>query len=180
MKKFKTIMFKALPFVLVIIILVIGCCNFCRYREEFLKISIGQVLTILVAICIAFWATQRKNDQRKMKEKAERIIEKIQCCVSSESFINVPIDGDDETNRQKINSYNRKINNYINILKEYGELLSFTNEADYIQKEFESYRSTIGNHINNPDYLSDSSIDFERISANINNKCEEIIVELYK
>ena len=176
----KAFFLKKLPFFIIIVICILSAYNIYKFRGAFFKISIEQVMTILVAVGIAFWATQRKNDQRKMKEEAERIIEKIQSFVSSDCFINIPSDGDTETIQRNINAYNRKINNYISILNEYGQLLSFSDETDYIQKTFEEYKSTVGNHINNPDYLSDSSIDFERMSANINNKCEEIIVKLYK
>lgn len=56
-------------------------CN-CKFWEA----SIAQVLTLLVTILIAFWATQFKNDQRSAKTHAEKVIAKIQTIVSREEF----------------------------------------------------------------------------------------------
>ena len=49
---------------------------FCN--DDFWKVNAAQALTLILTICIAFWATQLKNDVRKKKEHAEQILKKIQ------------------------------------------------------------------------------------------------------
>ena len=34
-------------------------------NDDFWKVNAAQALTLIVTICIAFWATQLKNDERK-------------------------------------------------------------------------------------------------------------------
>ena len=43
-------------------------------NNSFWNVTIAQLLTPLIALFFAFWATQYKNDQRKAKENAEKII----------------------------------------------------------------------------------------------------------
>ena len=46
-----------------------GFCN-----DEFFSASITQVLTLAVTLIVAYWATQYKTDERKVKEHAEEVI----------------------------------------------------------------------------------------------------------
>jgi len=150
------------------------------FNCSFWSASITQVLTLLVTIGVAFWATQYKNDLRKMKENAENVIEKLQAIVSNEQFYSIPADGDLSEIQKNINSTNRKINNCIDILEQYGSNLKFKEEINYIRKEFETYKTRTGEHIQDLYYLSKSEGEFRRIAENIDTKCDFIILSLYK
>ena len=76
---------KIITLIITGIIIILGIYNV-RINEDFLKISIGQILTLLIAIGIAFWATQRKNDERKTKEQIEKIIERIRNIILNQNF----------------------------------------------------------------------------------------------
>lgn len=151
---------------------------FCN--EEFFSASITQVLTLGITLSVAFWATQYKTDLRKMKEHAEEIIHKLQALVSHPNFYSIPFTGDEELIKKQINSTNRKINNCLSVLAEYGKTLKFEDEFKYIQSEFEVYKYRMGEHINDLEYLSKSENEFKRTAENIDSKCDYIILKLYK
>lgn len=145
-----------------------------------MSVSVAQILTLLVALCIAFWATQYKNDQRKAKEHAERMLLKLQQIVTDEQFYSIPVDGNIEIVQKNINTTNRKISNYINVLKDHGKVLHFYTEITYIETEFSKYKEKVGEHIGDLDYLSKTESEFRRIADNIDSKCESIIILFYK
>ena len=99
--------------------------------------------------------------------------------VSSEQFYSIPSTGDLEQIQKEINTTNRRINNCIDVLKKYGEKFHFKNEIEYISNEFDKYKTQIGDHINDLDYLSKTEKEFRRISDNIDSKCDYIIVSLF-
>ena len=150
--------------------------NNCRFMDS----SVTQVLTLVVTIGVAFWATQYKNDLRKTKENAENVIEKLQTIVSNECFYSIPADGDLEEVKKSINCTNRKINNCIDILEKYASNLKFKDDIKYIREQFDAYKIIIGDHIQDLDYLSKSETEFRRIADNIDTKCDYIILSLYK
>ena len=92
----------------------------------------------------------------------------------------VPADGDKETIQKQINTTNRKINNYISILEEYAKTINFRTEMKYIRNEFETYKTRVGEHISDLEYLSKSETEFKRYAENIDTKCDYIILGLYK
>ena len=156
-----------------------GICNWIS-NEEFFTATITQVLTLAITLSVAFWATQYKTDLRKSKEHAEGVIEKLQILVSDVQFYSIPSEGNKETIQKQLNTNNRKINNCISILEEYAKILNFKNEMKYIRNEFETYKTRMGDHFQDLDYLSKSEIEFKRIAENIDTKCDYIILHLYK
>ncbi len=151
-------------------------------NEDFFKATLVQCVPLFLSFLIAFWATQYKNDSRKHKDHAERIIFKLQEIVTNERFYKISkANGNQNQERQKeILTNNRKIKNYIAILTEYSKQLKIKKEVDYISKEFSDYNEFIGAHLNDFDYLAKSEKELLKYSENIDSKCEFIILELYK
>lgn len=182
-KSEKTMKEKITNFIICILILfslVLGIYNSCANTSDFFNASATQILTLLITIGIGFWITQYRNDQRKAKEQVESIVTKLQQIVTNERFYIISCEGDVDETKKYLNTTNRKINNYINILTEYSKMLSFSQEISYIGEEFNKYRNTIGYHIHDLEYLSKTEQDFKLISENIDTKCEYIILSLYK
>mgnify|MGYP000844504022 CR=1 FL=1 len=154
--------------------------------------SATQILTLWIAIGLSFWATQYQNSRARNQEREERkklrqqehaeeIVGQIQMIVSAETFYKITDGGNQEEKQKKRNELqriNRKMNNRINALILYGKILSFQDEAEYIQREFESYRDTIDEHLNDFDYLSKTEQKFRKNADNIDNKCNEIILKV--
>ena len=128
--------------------------NLVANYQSFLTASAAQVLTLLIALSVAFWANQYKNDQRKSKEHVERILLKIQNIVSDEEFSQISSKDDKDKVKKQILIRNRKVNNYISILKDYSNELKFDEEIKYIENEFIQYKEKTGAHIEDLDYLS--------------------------
>lgn len=154
--------------------------NLCKNRDSFLMASIGQSITSLIALLIAFFATQYKTDERKEKEHVERLIAKLQEIVCSKEFYLIPKDNEKEETQKAINSMNRKVSNCLSVLSDYSKKFKFKVEFEYIQSQFNDYKATTGENISDLEYLSKSDMVFRRISDNIDSKCEEIIKKLYK
>jgi hypothetical protein len=150
---------------------------FCN--DDFWKVNAAQALTLILTICIAFWATQLKNDVRKKKEHAEQILKKIQAIVNNDGFYYVSAESDAIETKKRMTMTFRSLNNSIDLLKKYGQELGFKVDAEYIEKEFKDYRDFVSEHITDVDYLSRSESTLRKHSENIDNKCDIIIWGLY-
>lgn len=180
MKKF----FNAVPIILLIVTLLLGIVNcFCgSIIGEFWTASAVQLLTPLIAVCLTFFATQMRNDQRETIKHAEQIVEKIQVMVSDEQFYKFPNTTDSTTQREireRIQLTNRKMSNCIDSLIEYGKRLKFKEEAGYIKDEFSRYRELIDSSSANFSELSMLYTALKKHSENIDSKCDRISTKLY-
>lgn len=157
----------------------VGIYNIAK-NESFWNASVAQVLTLLVTISIAFWATQFKNDQRSAKTHAERIIAKIQSIVSCEEFYTFVPNSNEEDDKKNYRISQRKFANCLSVLEKYGKQLGFQNDVKYIDEQFTEYKTFISDHLNDFDYLNKSETHLRRLSENIDSKCDQIIVKFYK
>lgn len=148
-------------------------------NDAFWNIGVGQSLTIIVAILLAFWATQRKNDQRILKNHAEEIVLKIQNSVSQNEFVSFGCENDKADTQKRTNLLNRRISNCISILLRYGDKLEFAEDAKYIDKEFKDYKELVSEHIEDFEYLRKSESTLMKYAENINSKCDQIILKMY-
>lgn len=156
-----------------------ACIGSYIVNPNFWHANVAQVVALLMTVCIAFLATQLKNDVRKKKEHAEQILKKIQSIVTNENFYAISASSDPIENQKRMTMTFRSINNAIDILKKYGEELGFTKDAEYIEKEFKDYRDFVSDHLTDVDYLSKSETTLKKHSENIDNKCDVIIWGLY-
>ena len=165
--------------VILALVLGVGVYNAIK-NPDFGEVTIAQLLTPLIALGFAFWATQYKNDERKSKEHAEKILFKIQDIVNNDRFSVIPVCDEILNVQKEINITNRKMSNYLQILQGYAKSLGFLSELKYIRTEFEKYRQKTGDHIADLEYLSKTESEFRKIAENIDTKCESIILKLYK
>lgn len=156
-------------------IIYVGVINYTN-NSEFMNASVTQIITLLIAVIITFYITQYKNDQRKIKDYAESIIRKIQNVVMDEGFISF----DEGTETKQITMVNRKMSNYIDVLKKYAEKLNFSTDAKYIEEEFQRYREFVDEHISDIEYLNKSATTLQNHAEKIEQKCDLIIFNLYK
>ena len=171
------------PIILLALTLGLGLYNLLSPQTGgFWSASAVQLLTPLVAVCLTFFATQMKNDQREAKKHAEMIIDKIQALVLDELFYKIPNTDDPEMQkeiRNQIQIINKKMNNCIDSLMAYGNCLNFETEANYIREEFRSYRALIDSASADLKELSVLSIALKNHAENISSKCDQISVKLY-
>lgn len=172
---------KWLLFAFTVIIFGISSANiFVLNNKDFWDISIAQVLTLLVATLFAFWATQRENDLRKVKEQMQKIVEKIQMEVSASDFVSFDTAANPDEVQKRITVSTRKLNNCITVLKYYSQIIDISEGLNYIDKEVKNYRDFVSDKVGDLDYLQKSEIQLIKYAENINSKCDYIVVELYK
>ena len=166
---------------IILLILIVGVGIYNSFKNDnFWELSLPQVLTLIVAIVFAFGASQYRNDERKAKEQSEKVIEKIQNLVNQSSFYNFPPDGDAEAIYKQNRLACRKLSNCIVVLKDYSKIFGFEKELEYIEGEIKEYNDLVSEHPDDLDYLSKSEGQFKKRAENIDSKCDQIIVMLYK
>ena len=178
MKKKKRIWGVEIFLVLAVIVMA-GINIIVLHNSDFWKISIAQVLTLLVAIVVAFQAVQRKTDERKIKDQIEKVTEKIQTNVSSPDFVVYSVNCDPTEVQKRITMTTRRLANCINILQGYSKILKITEEIKYIEDQLKGYRDFVSAKVGDLDYLSKSETHLRKYADNISSKCDYIILKLY-
>ncbi len=167
-----------IAFVLAAVTIGVGIYNGVKNRN-FWDASVAQVLTLLVTISIAYWATQFKNDQRSAKVHAEKVISKIQSIVSCEEFYTFIPGSNEEDTKKNYRISQRKLANCLTVLEEYGKQFGFQDDVKYISEQFGQYKTLISDHLNDFDYLNKSEAHLRKLSENIDSKCDQIVVSFY-
>lgn len=129
------------------------------------------IINILIAVIFTYYFVQNKNDERKRREIAEKILTNIQTLVISR--ISQEVDMTDEQ-WKKTMMHKRSLNNKISALEIIGIGLGIDNHIVYIRQKFGEYDAAIGEADKKP------SEESERIFNLIDEKCEYAIVDLYK
>ena len=75
---------------------------------------------------------------------------------------------------------NRDISNKIGILNRVKKEFNIEADVDFIFEKFDEYKELIGNHINDPGYLQNSSLELKRPIMLISTKLFDIAFELYR
>ncbi len=164
---------------LAVVTIVIGIYNH-QYNTSFWDVSVAQVLTLLVAIAVAFWATQFRNDQRSAKAHAEKVIAKIQQIVCSEEFYIFNPEDNEEERKKTYGLMQRKIANCLTVLKDYSTQFNFKDELKYLNTQFDEYRTFVSDKLSDFDYLKKSETHLKKLSQNIDSKCDQIVVKFYR
>ena len=145
---------------------------------DFLKINAYEVITIIIALFVTYYLTERKNDIRKLNDKIENICNDIQIYLREEYKI-VP----SKKNKERVLLNIRYVSNKIHILEKLSEKNNNIKEAiAYIKGEHNKYNEFVSTNLDqNEQYFLEENRQ-EKIKANINNmdnKLDEIIVYLY-
>lgn len=144
--------------------------------QSFLKVSIGQMMTIAVAFYFAFYLTQRNNDIRIQKEVYRKILQSVQeIAMDRDNYV---IDGNTDT--KMLTMTKRTLNNYMGILKKYSERMGVQERIDRIARYVDEYVFVLGNHLDDIEYLSKSEAELRRPLEIINIEIIDVVMELYK
>lgn len=169
------LLLKMFSIALTIVIFVLIITN-CFVNSEFFITSLSQLMTPIIALIFAFWATQFKTDKRKQKTYIETLIEKLQILVTNSNFYNI----NTATSKEDVLMTNRKISNYIDLLKKCSKTFRFEDEIKYIDEQFQTYKDFVSDNINDFSNLESQQKLLRRLSENIENKCNIILFHLYE
>lgn len=165
--------------VIIIILLVdIGYNIYNSGWRDFLKINAYEVITIIIALFVTYYLTERKNDIRKLNDKIENICNDVQVYLRENYNITLS-----KQNKKKILMNIRYISNKIYILEKLSQKDNNIKEAvSYIKNEHEKYNEFVSSNLDQDEKYFLEQNRQEKIKANINNmdnKLDEIIVYLY-
>ena len=175
----KKIAFLIIEVVLLALIVAVSVYN-AMHDDGFWNFSFPQALTLFVAIVFAFSASQFRTDERKLKEQAEKMVLKIQQIVNTTSFFSISGNGEREDTKKQNRMACRKLSNCIVVLKEYANKLNIGDEVEYIYNQYKEYNDFISDHLDDLDYLGKSESTLKKYADNIDSKCDQLVLKLFK
>lgn len=157
-------------------ILAITVYNIYVNYADFFKVSVGQIMTVTVAIYFAFYLTQRNNDARVQKEVYRKILQAVQeIVVDKDNYV-----VDEDTDIKMLTMTKRSLNNYMSMLKRYSGKMGVQERIEKIARYVDEYADFLGNHLDDKEYLAKSEAESRRPLELINIETIEIMMELYK
>ena len=166
-----------LPALLVLSIIGITIYNLFVNFKDFFKLNFSQASTLIVAILIVYYANQIITDKRKIKENIERIALSIQKFTDDRKYFDF---SDFDDNRIAVYLImQKKIKNYIYILKKYSKKEKIGDYIKYIEDEFNFYNDLVSENQSNIELLIKSKNTLVNKLQNISTKCNEMIAEMY-
>ena len=166
-----------LPALLVLSIIGITIYNLFVTFKDFFKLNFSQASTLIVAILIVYYANQIITDKRKIKENIERIALSIQKFTDDRKYFDF---SDFDDNRIAVYLImQKKIKNYIYILKKYSKKEKIGDYIKYIEDEFNFYNDLVSENQSNIELLIKSKNTLVNKLQNISTKCNEMIAEMY-
>ena len=143
-------------------------------NDDFFKTSITNVLTLIVAVVLTYYMSQRRNDVRRKKDVVSKILDKICVLISDSRMCEITEKKDVEFILINI----RTISNKITCLESLSVQLGYKNELDQIKNIFSEYEDFVSEHISDIDYLKKSRKDLSNKIALIEKKCDTILVNI--
>lgn len=131
-------------------------------------------LTLMIALLVSYYLTQRQNDHRKQKEILLDLIQKLQEQLSRESMYNLA-----DVSTEEIFMRIRSVRNRIHILDSKKIEFGFKEEIALIDNWFTEYGDLIGNHIEDREYLKNSKSELKRPLDLIDGKLIEMAMKLF-
>ena len=157
---------------IVIILGVLGTIIFGIYNiinnDDFLKAPLTTMISILVAIVLSYFFTQRKTDDRRKMEKIDNLLYKIQDIILDKEFIVVQ-DSD--------LIVHRSIANKIKYLKDNAPC-DLKSDVDRLEDIFEDYRLFYGEHYMDKDYMEKSKKDLLNYVMKFDDVCDSLHMRL--
>ena len=174
---------KALVFAVIIIVIAItivgAVLSWKNNWQAFWSISIGDVITILVAVFIAYIASQFKENENKIKSYIEKELLELRKLADENVLYNLQTIGKARY-KQEINLFFTKLDNIIAALEKKENEFKYKNEVKYLENEIKELHDFVSEKIEKYDYLCESVVIYKKHLYKISDKSLEIIFSLYK
>lgn len=157
---------KWLPKGLVIVLflcIIFGIYNFCT-NPQFLTASLTSIVTIAIALIVSYFLVQRKTDDRRKREKIDRLLYKIQDTILDKDFL--------EINTTDLITH-RSVANKIEYLED-NVTGDIKKKISRIKELFEEYREFYSNHYTDKEYMEKSLKELTNYVARIDDLCDEV------
>lgn len=144
--------------------------------SSFFKISLSNCFTLIVAVVFTYYFNQKKQGNRRFYDSAVKILESIQNIIVN-SFIS---NNFDQSRITELQQNMRIVRNKIDVLKTVQDNLDIKSEIDYIDSNFNSYKSIIDNHLSDYEHLNRCSMELNNLITLLDGKITETIIKIYK
>lgn len=138
------------------------------FNKDFFKTPLTTLVSVLVAIILSYYLTQRKVDDRRRKEKIDQLLYKIQGIVLEDNFIIVQ-DTDLILHRSVANKIQYLEKNIPNEIRD---------DVNRLANIFKDYRYFYGEHYKDDDYMKKSKKDLLNYITKIDDICDSIHMKL--
>lgn len=148
------------------------------FNKQFLEMPIYHLLSLFFALAFAFYFSNKFNDDRRLKEIVVSILCKIQDATLAEylyKFSN-PIQ---KNEKQNMLMKKRYLENKIAALEKVCKRLNFDEKLEYIKQRFKEYDDLVGEHMDDGSGLSAIELQLRKQLSLIEDKCDEIIIDLH-
>lgn len=178
MKSKKVLVFAVV--MVVIAITVVGTVlSWKNNWQAFWSISVGEVITILVAVFIAYIASQYKENENRIKSYIEKELIELRNLADGNVLYNLQTIGKIRY-KQEINLFFTKLDNIIAALEKKENEFKYKNEVKYLENEIKELHDFVSEKIEKYDYLCESVVIYKKHLNKISDKSLEIIFSLYK
>lgn len=162
---------KKKSFILVILFW-LGCLALGIYNgiknPDFLVTPLSTIISIGVAVVVSYFFVQRKTDDRRKKEKIDKLLYKVQEIILNDNFIEV---------RDENLIIQRSVINKILYLED-GVDNDIKGDISRIREKFEEFREFYGNHYKDIAYMNKSKKELLNYVRLIDDFCDKIHMKL--
>lgn len=153
-------------------------CNII-WNPDFWKTPLYNMINIVIAIVIAYYFSQRRMDERKVKDQIEHIIDKIQMVLKQDSAFNTVFD---KRLIKDLLLFKRLINNKISILETcqstHKRILHIEEDIKYLKEQFIEWQSILDKILSEQNFENYQDESEKRI-RNMDDALDRIRITLY-
>lgn len=147
--------------------------------QGFWSITIGELVTIFIAVFIAYIASTFKDNENKIKSYVEQELNRLRYLADESILYNLPTVGE-KNYAKEINLFFTKIDNIIAAIEKKKAEFKYVSEIEYISNECKELHEFVSEKIEDFSYLCNSSTVYKKHLNKISDKALEIIFLLYK
>lgn len=154
------------------VLLASGFLALCIYNlvvnDDFFKAPLTTIISILVAIVLSYFLSQRKTDDRRKREKIDKLLYKIQGIVLDEKFI--------EVKETDLITQRSIVNKILDI--EENATSEIRDDVGRLKEIFQEYRDFYSNHYTDDEYMKKSRIELTNFISRIDDLCDRMHMKL--
>lgn len=174
---------KAFIFIVVLVLVVASIVGailtWVNCWQRFWSITIGELITIFIAVFIAYIASTFKDNENRIKSYVEQELNRLRHIADENVLYNLPTIG--KANYQKeINLFFTRADNVIAAIEKKKDEFKYVEEIKYISNECKELHEFVSEKIEDFDYLCNSVTVYKKHLNKISDKALEIIFLLYK
>ena len=167
---------KKILFAFAVFIGIAAIISAIRNFDEFFSMNVFNLLTLLVALIFTYYFNQQKQTYRRFHDSAVKILESIQKIIVNDFICK----GFNEHSIKELLQSMRIVRNKLDVLKKVEKNLNISAEIEYLDNNFNYYKSIIDNHISDYEHLEKSVDDLNNCTSLLDSKITETIVKIYQ